>query len=70
MEAILLVLGVFFLVGSALTYVYLIETKRLRPHIPPRYIQNQAHKGNFWDAETQEFHKWDKLMELQKTRGI
>ena len=70
MEAILLVLGVFFLVGSALTYVYLIETKRINAHIPPRYKNKQAQLGNFWDAETQEFHKWDKLMELQKTRGI
>ena len=70
MEAILLVLGVFFLVGSALTYVYLIETKRLNAHIPPRYRHEQAQRGNFWDAETQEFHKWDKLIELQKTRGV
>jgi len=70
MEAIILILGVFFLVGSSLTYVYLLETKRLTPHIPPRYMHRQAQRGNFWDAETKEFYKWDKLIELQKTRGV
>tara|TARA_R110002050_G_scaffold262360_1_gene402588 strand:+ start:289 stop:504 length:216 start_codon:yes stop_codon:yes gene_type:complete len=69
MEAIVLVLGVLFLVCSALTYVYLIETKKLKPHIPPRYKHEQAQRGNFWDAESQQFYKWDKLMELQKIRG-
>ena len=69
MEAIVLVLGVLFLVSSALTYVYLIETKRLNPHIPPRYRHEQAQRGNFWDSETQQFYKWDRLIELQKIRG-
>ena len=70
MEAIILVLGVFVLVISSLTYVYLLETKRLRPHIPPRYIQNQAHKGNFWDSETQMFYKWHQIEELKKIREV
>ena len=69
MEVILLLFGIFFLVGSALTYVYLIETKKLKPHIPPRYKHEQAQRGNFWDSESQQFYKWNKLMELQKIRG-
>jgi len=69
MEAIVLLFGVLFLVCSALTYVYLIETKRLNPHIPPRYRHEQAQRGNFWDSETQQFYKWDRLIELQKIRG-
>ena len=69
MEAIVLLFGVLFLVCSALTYVYLIETKRLNPHIPPRYRHEQAQRGNFWDSETQQFYKWDRLIELQKSRG-
>jgi hypothetical protein len=68
MEAIVLVLGVLFLVSSALTYVYLIESKKINAHIPPRYRNEQAQRGNFWDSETQQFYKWNKLMELQKTR--
>ena len=68
MEAIVLVLGVLFLVCSALTYVYLIESKKLNAHIPPRYRHEQAQRGNFWDSETQQFYKWDTLIELQKIR--
>ena len=26
------------------------------------------HRGNFWDAETKKFYKWDELMELKKER--
>jgi len=69
MEAIVLVLGIVFLVGSALTYVYLIESKKINAHIPPRYKHEQEQRGNFWDAESQQFYKWDKLIELQKIRG-
>ena len=69
MEAIVLVLGVLFLVSSALTYVYLVESKKINPHIPPRYRHEQAQRGNFWDSETQQFYKWDRLIELQKIRG-
>ena len=25
-------------------------------------------QGNFWDAETKKFYKWDELMELKKER--
>ena len=69
MEALVLLGGVLFLTVSALMYVYLIETKKINVHIPPRYKQMQTQRGNFWDTETQQFYKWDKIIELQKIRG-
>ena len=41
MEALILLGGVLFLTISALLYVYLIETKKISVHIPPRYKQMQ-----------------------------
>ena len=28
----------------------------------------EEHKGNFWDAGTQEFYKWNELQELAETQ--
>ena len=71
MEAVVLLGGVLFLTLSALLYVYLIETKRIEPHTSRHYRlmkEKKIQRGNFWDAETQMFYKWDELMELKKER--
>ena len=72
MEALVLLGGVLFLTLSALLYVYLIETKRIEPHTSRHHRlmqKKQGQLGNFWDAESQMFYKWDKIIELQKIRG-
>jgi len=43
--------------------MYLVDKNKIEPYVPP-----QAHRGNFWDAETKQFYKWDELMELKKSR--
>ena len=71
MEAVVLLGGVLFLTLSALLYVYLIETKRIEPHTSRHYRlmkEKKIQRGNFWDAETKKFYKWDELMELKKER--
>jgi len=71
MEAVVLLGGVLFLTLSALLYVYLIETKRIEPHTSRHHRlmqEKQGHRGNFRDAETKKFYKWDELMELKKER--
>jgi hypothetical protein len=71
MEAVVLLGGVLFLTLSALLYVYLIETKRIEPHTSRHHRlmqEKQGHRGNFWDAETQMFYKWDELMKIKKER--
>ena len=71
MEGLLLLGGLVFLIASTLTYVYLIETKKIKPHIPPRYMsRNKNQRGNFWDAENQLFYKWHQIEELKKIRGV
>jgi hypothetical protein len=44
-------------------YMYLIEEDKVEPHVP-----SKVQRGNFWDAETKKFYKWDELMELKKLR--
>ena len=71
MEALVLLGGVLFLTLSALLYVYLIETKRIEPHTNRHYLKIQEsnrQRGNFWDAESQMFYKWDELTRLKKER--
>jgi hypothetical protein len=71
MEAVVLLGGVLFLTLSALLYVYLIETKRIEPHTSRHHRLMQEKKiqrGNFWDAETQMFYKWDELMKLKNKK--
>ena len=43
-----------------------IDTKNVNYSIKVSYHEEQ--KGNFWDAETQQFYKWDELQELAETR--
>ena len=71
MEALVLLGGVLFLTLSALLYVYLIETKKIKPHTSRHYRlmqEKQSQRGNFWDAESQMFYKWDELTKLSKER--
>ena len=66
MEFMLAVVGVVLLLSMTTLYMYLIEEDKVEPHIPTPVKKTQH--GNFWDAETQKFYKWDELMELKKLR--
>lgn len=63
MEFMLVVVGVVLLLSMTTLYMYLVDTDKIEPRIPPR-----VQRGNFYDAETKKFYKWDKLMELKKER--
>jgi hypothetical protein len=63
MEFMLVVVGVVILLSTTVLYMYLVDTDKVEPHTPPR-----VQRGNFWDAETKKFYKWDELMELKKER--
>ena len=66
MEYILAVVGIVLLLSMTTLYMYLVEEDKIEPHIPTPVKKTQ--RGNFWDAETKQFYKWDKLMELKKLR--
>ena len=66
MEFMLAVVGVVLLLSMTTLYMYLVEEDKVEPHIPTPLKKTQ--RGNFWDAETQKFYKWDELMELKKLR--
>ena len=66
MEFMLAVVGVVLLLPMTTLYMYLVEEDKVEPHIPTPVKKTQ--RGNFWDAETQKFYKWDELMELKKSR--
>ena len=63
MEIILVVIAGVFLVAMTGLYMYLVDKNKIEP-----YVQPQENRGNFWDAETKKFYKWDELMELKKER--
>ena len=63
MEIILVVVVGVSLISMTGLYMYLVDKDKIEPYVPP-----QEHRGNFWDAETKEFYKWDELMELKKER--
>ena len=63
MEFMLAVVGVVLLLSITTLYMYLIEENKVEPHVP-----SKVQRGNFWDAETKKFYKWDELMELKKLR--
>jgi len=63
MEFMLVVIGMVLLLSMTTLYMYLVGEDKIEPFIPP-----QSQRGNFWDAETKEFYKWDELMELKKER--
>ena len=62
-ELLLPISGIIFLIFMTGTYVYLLKKNKIEPYVP-----QQANRGNFWDAETKQFYKWDELMELKKER--
>ena len=66
MEFMLAVVGVVLLLSMTTLYMYLVEEDKVEPHIPTPLKKTQ--RGNFWDAETKKFYKWDELMELKKLR--
>ena len=63
MEFIIAVVSVVFVLTSTTLYMYLVDDDKIDPYIP-----SKIQRGNFWDAETKKFYKWDKLMELKKER--
>jgi len=63
MEIILVVVAGVLLVAMTGLYMYLVDKNKIEPYVPP-----QEHRGNFWDAETKEFYKWDELMELKNKK--
>jgi len=64
MEFMLVVVGVVLLLSVTTLYMYLVEDDKVEPHVPT----HMKHRGNFWDAETKKYYKWDELMELKKER--
>lgn len=63
MDFIIISIAGIVLVAMTVFYMYLVATEKIEPHVPTR-IQ----RGNFWDAETKKFYKWDELMKLKKER--
>jgi len=49
--------------------MYLVGEDKIEPYVPRPVEREQVHRGNFWDAETKKYYKWDELMELKKERG-
>ena len=63
MEIILVVVVLVFMIACTGLYMYLVDDDKIEPYIPP-----QSQRGNFWDAETKKFYKWDELMELKNKK--
>ena len=63
MEFMLAVVGVVLLLSMTTLYMYLVEDDKVEPHVP-----SNVQRGNFWNAETKQFYKWDELMKLKKLR--
>ena len=66
MEFIIAVVGSVLLLSMTTLYMYLLDDDKVEPHIPTPVKKTQ--RGNFWDAETKKYYKWDKLMELHEQR--
>ena len=63
MEFMLAVVGVVLVLSVTTLYMYLVDDDKIEPYIP-----SKIQRGNFWDAETKKFYKWDELMELKKDK--
>mgnify|MGYP003122441985 FL=1 len=63
MEFIIAVVGVLLVLSITTLYMYLVDDDKIEPYIP-----SKVQRGNFWDAETKKFYKWDELMELKKDK--
>ena len=59
MEFIIAVVGSVLLLSITTLYMYLLDDDKIEPYIP-----SKVQRGNFWDAETKKFYKWDELMAL------
>lgn len=68
MEIILVVVVLVFMIACTGLYMYLVDNEKIEPHIPRPVERDQIYRGNFWDAETKKYYKWDELMELKKER--
>ena len=63
MEVIIAVIC-FVLAGSiGILFMYLLDQEKIKPK-----PTNNTQRGNFWDAETKKFYKWDELMKLKKQK--
>ena len=70
-EIIFVLAGLISLFASFFIYTELLSKEKIRPHIPPRYInRNKNQRGNFWDSENQMFYKWHQIEELKKIREV
>jgi len=68
-EIIFLLAGLISLFASFFLYTTLLEKGKIKPHIPARYMcSTNVQRGNFYDAETKKFYKWDELMKIKKER--
>ena len=68
-EILFVCAGLISLFATFFVYAHLLETKKIKPHIPPRYTNRvKTQRGNFWDAETKKFYKWGELMKLKKQK--
>ena len=63
MEFIIAVVGSGLLLSITTLYMYLLDDDKIEPYIP-----SKVQRGNFWDAETKKFYKWDELMELKNKK--
>ena len=63
MEFIIALVGVVFVLTATTLYMYLVDDDKIEPYIP-----SKVQRGNFWDAETKKFYKWDELMKLKKDK--
>ena len=68
MEIILVVVVLVSMIACTGLYMYLVDNDKIEPHIPRPVARDQVYRGNFWDAETKQYYKWDELMELKKER--
>ena len=67
MELILFGLGLFSMVTSTFLYLYLVETKKIKPLIPPRYM---GHGGFEVRYNEQDYKKFDKKYEEEDSDTI
>ena len=63
MEFIIAVVGSVLLLSITTLYMYLLDDDKIEPYIP-----SKVQRGNFWDAETKKFYKWDELMKIKNKK--
>ena len=70
MDGILIVGFLLLFVSIFVVYLYLVETNKIKPHVPAPYSRQtiKEQRGQYYDAVTKKFYTWDKLMELHETR--